>query len=236
MIYFVQDSKTWAIKIGFTDGDPNTRAASLQTGNAAKLVLLATMPGDRSVEAALHRQFADARLAGEWFNPVPELLRAVLECKWREGLSRGIHVMPKHADRPYALWLIEAEEAGDSSGGYCDFYALTDDDVILPNVAAAWTAVGPGDHLLYRVNAVRLVDTVSPQSQYGARVHDQRTRTSSPASLGVPVSDPDRMAAPSCVLCSGTGEIERGEGDHNPYEWCADCSPNAGFPWPNERT
>jgi hypothetical protein len=56
----------WSRKVG-------SRIAQLQTGNPESVVLLATMPGGRSLERTLHQRFAGARLAGEWFARTPEL-------------------------------------------------------------------------------------------------------------------------------------------------------------------
>jgi hypothetical protein len=80
MIYFIQDDTSNLIKIGFVKGeDANVRLADLQTGSAAGLVLLGTMPGDRQVETDLHARFAAAREHGEWFRPVPGLIRFITE-------------------------------------------------------------------------------------------------------------------------------------------------------------
>lgn len=84
MIYFVQDSETLAIKIGYA-ADPANRIAALQTGNPSALVLLMECPGDRSVEAMYHRRFAKARIVGEWFRPGPELLQYLLANAHAEG-------------------------------------------------------------------------------------------------------------------------------------------------------
>lgn len=79
MIYFIQDSGTLAIKIGYTAGDsPEARRKALQTGNPSPLVLLAAAEGDTTDEAALHRRFAEARIGGEWFRPVPELITTII--------------------------------------------------------------------------------------------------------------------------------------------------------------
>jgi hypothetical protein len=74
MIYFVQDQATCFIKIGYA-AEARNRLSGLQVGNPLQLVLLATMPGDRDSEAALHRRFAEYHTRGEWFRPGPNLLR-----------------------------------------------------------------------------------------------------------------------------------------------------------------
>lgn len=78
MIYFIQDSGSLLIKIGFTQGESSKRLKELQTGNSSQLVLLTTMRGDKETESHLHDLFASARERGEWFRPVPELIRFVL--------------------------------------------------------------------------------------------------------------------------------------------------------------
>ncbi len=77
MIYFIQDSEQCHIKIGRGER-PKNRRDSLQTGNPSDLVLLLEMPEDRWTEAELHQKFSHARVRGEWFRPVPELLRFIL--------------------------------------------------------------------------------------------------------------------------------------------------------------
>lgn len=80
MIYFTQDSGNLNIKIGYTGSDtPDGRTKTLQTGNSSLLVVLATMPGTQQDEDRLHQRFAAARVAGEWFRPVPELLRLIAQ-------------------------------------------------------------------------------------------------------------------------------------------------------------
>lgn len=76
MIYFIQQAKNLLIKIGYTSSDePTGRLKSGQTWNPDGLEVLLTMPGTQDEEKALHRRFAEANVAGEWFKPTPELLR-----------------------------------------------------------------------------------------------------------------------------------------------------------------
>jgi hypothetical protein len=72
-VYFLQRIPDGPIKIGWTD-DPGRRVAELQTGSAEELMLRALIPGGRAEETQLHEKFASARMLGEWFRPVPELL------------------------------------------------------------------------------------------------------------------------------------------------------------------
>jgi hypothetical protein len=80
-----------------------------------------------------------------------------------------------HQEASGALWRIDAEEACDSGGGECCFYALTDDELSVPDVRAAFAAIGGAPkYALYRVNSVRLVDAVLDPTY--PDVHDQRGR------------------------------------------------------------
>ena len=72
-IYFIQ-GENGPIKIGHTTGKPMTRLKSLQTGHPHKLTLLATAPGTKQMEKALHLRFRQYQLEGEWFKPSQELL------------------------------------------------------------------------------------------------------------------------------------------------------------------
>lgn len=78
-IYFIQDSHTLNVKIGFTEGRPEDRLAALQTGNPSKLILIADFPGDRADEQRLHVRFAAHRVSGEWFKPAPDLFCFVVK-------------------------------------------------------------------------------------------------------------------------------------------------------------
>lgn len=103
MIYFLQDPTTLEIKIGYTgDETADGRLSKLQTGNPRDLVLLATMPGDRKVDAALKQRFSPHCVRGEWFLPAPELLEVVLGARRREPahaviVGRGTTRVPRLA-------------------------------------------------------------------------------------------------------------------------------------------
>lgn len=94
MIYFAQDESTLHIKIGFTDADDATeRVRQLQTGNPSPIILLCSTPGDRDFERLLHQKYAAARVAGEWFRPVPRLLELLLfisRCQAIKELQRHV--------------------------------------------------------------------------------------------------------------------------------------------------
>lgn len=56
------------IKIGFTDGDPETRIAALATSSPFPIRVIHSIPGDVGREREIHEAFGDDRASGEWFN------------------------------------------------------------------------------------------------------------------------------------------------------------------------
>ena len=86
-VYFIQARETGYIKIGFTK-DLARRLRAMEAHSGDILDLRIHITGATIVhEKALHREFAKARIYGEWFDPVPELL-AVIE-SLRAGLQPG---------------------------------------------------------------------------------------------------------------------------------------------------
>lgn len=98
MIYFIQAEGIGHIKIGFTDSDDaSVRLATLQTGSPVPLRLLGTFPGLVEDEKNLHRRFASAKVHGEWFKPIPELMRLispteVLSCDGIEAAEKSVSI------------------------------------------------------------------------------------------------------------------------------------------------
>lgn len=88
-VYFVQAGEGGPIKIGWTGGSPSARMAALQTGNPELLQLLASAPGAVEDEKALHARFAAARMSGEWFRAVPELVAFVAGVAWVQRAEFG---------------------------------------------------------------------------------------------------------------------------------------------------
>lgn len=72
LVYFIQAGTEGAIKVGWTQ-NVDRRIAELQTANAQKLVLLATLPGTMETEASLHARFSHLRLEAEWFRNSHEI-------------------------------------------------------------------------------------------------------------------------------------------------------------------
>lgn len=75
-VYFVYAREVKRIKIGVTR-DIDKRMSSFRTAIPCTLDLMATCGGGRQREMALHKQFAGARVQGEWFNATPELISFV---------------------------------------------------------------------------------------------------------------------------------------------------------------
>jgi hypothetical protein len=69
IVYFIQNTSTKAVKIGYTSKDDVAkRLAQLQTGSCSKLVILKTVEGDTNLEKSLHFLCSDYHLNGEWFS------------------------------------------------------------------------------------------------------------------------------------------------------------------------
>ncbi len=106
-VYFIRARDSGNIKIGFTAGDPRDRLRGLQTAADAPLEIITSVPGDKTLEAALHARFSRLRIArSEWFRPGPELLRMIGDVlmaygkpgrRWHEGPQ---FVVPPQAPHP----------------------------------------------------------------------------------------------------------------------------------------
>ena len=70
MVYRFHAQGTARVKIGVTT-DLEARRRSVQTGCPWPVVVLATWPGDERLETAIHKEFAEYRRAGEWFELPP---------------------------------------------------------------------------------------------------------------------------------------------------------------------
>ena len=64
------------VKIGYS-ANPWSRLAELRTGSAIEMTLVSMTLGTIEDESALHRQFAEHRVQGEWFNLEGELAEFV---------------------------------------------------------------------------------------------------------------------------------------------------------------
>lgn len=66
-VYFIRETVSGHVKIGWTSGRPASRLKALQTAHPHDLVLICSIPGDKATERALHEKYAHLRLRGEWF-------------------------------------------------------------------------------------------------------------------------------------------------------------------------
>lgn len=80
MIYFIQAVDGGPIKIGWSN-KPKKRKAVLQRKLGKPLQILCVIEGGRWDEYKLHKQFANFRLYGEWFNPDDSLLDFIARAK-----------------------------------------------------------------------------------------------------------------------------------------------------------
>jgi Meiotically Up-regulated Gene 113 (MUG113) protein len=84
LIYFMQPVDGGPIKIGFSD-NVEVRHRQLEAHYGKPLAILATMPGDPTVEAKVHERFAHLRLGEqgkrgrqpEQFRPAPDLMEFI---------------------------------------------------------------------------------------------------------------------------------------------------------------
>lgn len=72
-VYFLQQGEGGPVKVGVTDNVVR-RVKELEAQRGARLTLLATMPGTRDLEQAIHRALAAHRIEGEWFRPVADVV------------------------------------------------------------------------------------------------------------------------------------------------------------------
>jgi hypothetical protein len=94
VVYFLRAGD--AIKIGYTT-NLAARKRALETASAVPLELLASIPGDRSEEARLHREWWHLHIRGEWFHVDEELLRYI-----REQINGDISHEPAPCERAQA--------------------------------------------------------------------------------------------------------------------------------------
>ena len=88
-VYFLQVEGGGPIKIGCSR-DPLNRLRSLMFWCPYRLMIVATAPGCRIAEAALHERFAADRLHGEWFRPAPALMALIAKVNDDGKLDAGI--------------------------------------------------------------------------------------------------------------------------------------------------
>ena len=79
MIYFMQNTTSSAVKIGYSrDLDSvKQRLKTMQTSHHDILQLLGVAPGNRRRESLLHQEYTDNRISGEWYIPNKKLLSEI---------------------------------------------------------------------------------------------------------------------------------------------------------------
>jgi DNA-binding XRE family transcriptional regulator len=87
MIYFIQNTETKHIKIGYSD-NVRSRLSDLQISSPHELAILTICEGGIEVEKELHDKFNDHYVRGEWFNPSEELISYINEFKTYIGLRK----------------------------------------------------------------------------------------------------------------------------------------------------
>lgn len=65
-LYLIHDTVLNTLKIGIT-ANPKNRFRNIQLATSNKLVMLYALKGKAYLEKDLHKEFADIRLASEWF-------------------------------------------------------------------------------------------------------------------------------------------------------------------------
>jgi len=80
VIYFIQRASDKAIKIGFSHR-LRDRMYGIKAEARDSLEILCIIDGGRPHETALHKQFSESRLDGEWFSPCKSLLEYISSLK-----------------------------------------------------------------------------------------------------------------------------------------------------------
>lgn len=74
VVYFIGadfSESRGALKVGFSNREPNQRLRQMQTGCPLELRLLHSIPGTAKLERAIHQVFSGYLLRGEWFRMDP---------------------------------------------------------------------------------------------------------------------------------------------------------------------
>jgi hypothetical protein len=116
LIYFAQGVDGGPVKIG-TAVDVDRRLAQLEAHYGQPLVLLATMPGGREEEQAIHERFSEIRLGRtEQFKPTFELMTFIGRPLFVGANPDAVVALPQpktimiRATGEWAAWLDELVE------------------------------------------------------------------------------------------------------------------------------
>ncbi|MBV8819866.1 MAG: GIY-YIG nuclease family protein [Acidobacteriaceae bacterium] len=105
LVYFIEDTLTTDVKIGFCQKKPEKRMADLRTGNPNPLRLVGSVRGSKAQEKELHRRFSAYHRKGEWFTSavladITEILKCVLLEEWLK--RQDSDPLPRPASVPAA--------------------------------------------------------------------------------------------------------------------------------------
>lgn len=113
-VYLIGSPQSPLVKIGWSD-NPERRLRHLQTGSPVPLQLLALFEGGAVLEAALHRQFANKRRHGEWFDLGSDPMTVVspfvkvvqVKEEERAGHRQSVHDLdPRYASiEEWSVWM-----------------------------------------------------------------------------------------------------------------------------------
>lgn len=95
VVYFIQVGSDGPIKVGFTT-NIEKRILGIRHGLPESAQLLATIPGGKKLEKAIHRGLSEYRMRGEWFRPAKEVL--------------GLSIVAKKLGRPSVERWIEQKQ------------------------------------------------------------------------------------------------------------------------------
>jgi hypothetical protein len=93
-VYFVRAVSGGPVKIGWAL-DPSDRLRALQANSPQKLELLVAYPATIEEERRLHREYAYARLHGEWFAYRSTLQRRVRNLRRTWGIPQAGILLPE---------------------------------------------------------------------------------------------------------------------------------------------
>lgn len=120
MIYFVKDTVSLAIKIGYSK-TPKQRIGGLQTGNPHKLILLGTVKGNEVDEVRYHDQFAAYRMEGEWFKgDIIEEVLTIIETHKQQRRELRRQTMAETTPEGSEVTVEAAPQASDGDKGVSD--------------------------------------------------------------------------------------------------------------------
>jgi hypothetical protein len=85
-VYFIENTETGRIKVGFTTSSVNARMTQLQTGSDSKLRLLGVITSDKkrgTTEKQLHLLLTEWHYRGEWFtkDALPQVIKIIWSSK-----------------------------------------------------------------------------------------------------------------------------------------------------------